>query len=126
MKYEVIEPPVAIGKAPVIATLSCDPEALVLAYDTDADGVELAISFQQPRAFRWLDEGDLTRYWEIPDMVENWFFEILSGGWLEHESKGHMEVSASMGLREFLICDPDNCVTVIANAPPAIDVKEST
>ncbi|MGH9835144.1 MAG: hypothetical protein ACRD9Y_19150, partial [Blastocatellia bacterium] len=86
MKAQVLETEIAIGKYPVITGLHYDLEKLVITCDPDVSGKSLEIIFHKPRGFRCLDEGDLSNLWADRFFVENWFFEVLEGGWLDHEA----------------------------------------
>jgi len=122
MKVSVLDSPVPVGRRPQVCSLRYDLDSLVIDFDPDADGAQLAITFESPRGFRCLDEGDLTRYWAHSELVDNWLFRIDEGGWLTDEAKGHLEISVAFGYQEYLICGVDDCVTVLANAPPTVEV----
>ncbi len=125
MKVSVLDSPVPFGRNPQVCSLRYDLESLVIDLDPDAGGTRLAITFDAPRGFRCLDEGDLTRYWAHPELVANWLFRVDDGGWLTDEANGHLEVSVAFEFQEFLICGMDDCVTVLSSEPPSIEVAGS-
>jgi hypothetical protein len=81
-------------------------------------------SFRGPRGFRFLDEGDLIRYWESEVFTHGYhLFEVLSGGWLEQETQlqGMLSVTQGMGgFREWFIYTTNGCINVLAVHEPLV------
>jgi hypothetical protein len=80
--------------------------------------------FDVPRGFRFLDEGDLLRYWAAGVFsVDHQLFEILSGGWMDQECKfpGMLSVTNAVGsFREWFICTSNGCINVLSVDEPLI------
>ena len=47
----------------------------------------ITVEFDQVVGFRVLDERDLMEYWPTCSIPNGWLFEIIAGGWLQHEAK---------------------------------------
>ncbi|MDT4291013.1 hypothetical protein RO575_15710 [Methylomonas sp. MO1] len=80
--------------------------------------------FDAPRGFRFLDEGDLIRYWESGVFTHGYhLFEITTGGWLEQETQlpGMLSVTSAVGtFREWFICTTNGCINVLSVKEPLI------
>ncbi len=122
MQAKVLDAGLVLGKTPVVMGLHYDLEKLIITYDPDIPDKRLEIIFGSPRGFRCLDESDLINFWEHKIMVQNWLFEIVEGGWLDHEARREGFISKDFGYKEFLICGADDCVSVISNDPPLFRV----
>jgi hypothetical protein len=120
MKASVISAELAFGDRPVVIGLSYDLESLTIVFDPDTGGNLLQIVFENPRGFRCLDEGDLQELWDIRLIGENWLFEVIEDGWLDHEAKRSGFISKDLGLREFLVRGADDCISVISDGPPVL------
>jgi len=74
--------------------------------------------------FRYLDEGDLLSYWDIPDFKSGFhLFRIIKGGWKSGETtqSGILDVSRAIDeLNEFFIATSNGCLTVLAYEKPKI------
>lgn len=85
---------------------------------------QVEFHFDTPRGFRFLDEGDLLRYWEARVFSgDHHLFEILSGGWLEQERQfpGMLSVTDAVGnFREWFISTSNGCVNVLSVSEPLI------
>jgi len=125
MNAEVLDIGYKIGSNPVILGVHYDLASLVIPYDTDFDGIELDIIFDNPRGFRCLDEGDLLNYWENDFLVKNWMFEIKSGGWMDQESQGGGFLSKELGFKEFMICGVDYCVNILSSSQPIVKLRKA-
>lgn len=93
--------------------------------DLSGQELEIEVSFPIARAFRYLDEGDLIRYWESGHFSSgHHLYEILSGGWSNGETldPGMLSVSNSFGYREWFICTTNGCVTVLSNDQPKVKI----
>lgn len=82
--------------------------------------------FEVPRGFRFLDEGDLLRYWASNVFTPGYhLFEIKSGGGLEQEEllPGMLSVTLAVGtFREWFVCTTGGCVNVLSVNPPLVRV----
>jgi hypothetical protein len=124
MKVIVLDPGIPLGKGPFIKRLSYDLETLLISVNPDTEGSLIEVTFEQPRGFRCLDEGDMLNYWTERIVLDNWFFEVLEGGWMDHEATRDGFISKTFGYREFLICGIDDCVSVLSKAPPLFRVVD--
>jgi hypothetical protein len=75
-----------------ICELSLAMTGLRVVVETNPNGSEECLwveyQFKFPRGFRFLDEGDLIRYWESNVFTRGYhLFEVSSGGWLEQETQ---------------------------------------
>lgn len=85
---------------------------------------ELRINFEYADGLRFLDEGDLMKYWESKAFRPPYnIFEILSGGWSNGEKlePGILGVSSSVGTREWFIVTSNDCITVLCNTEPTCE-----
>ncbi len=77
--------------------------------------------FSQYRGFRFLDEGDLARYWESDTFRRGFhLFKIFSGGWLDQERilPGMLSTTAALGTcPEYFVCTTNGCLNVLSSAP---------
>jgi hypothetical protein len=124
MNAQALEAGIIVGKYPLVTGLHYDLENLIISYDPDVPSKALEIIFHRPRGFRCLDEGDLHHLWKDRFLVENWFFEVFEGGWLDHEATRDGFLSKIVGYKEFFICGVDDCISVISNDPPLFQVIE--
>ena len=53
-------------------------------------------------------------------MINDWLFEIESGGWLDREDAAGGFISKALGFKEFLITGINDCVSVISSNEPII------
>ncbi|KAI9133406.1 hypothetical protein [Acaryochloris sp. CCMEE 5410] len=83
----------------------------------------MEVFWSEVRGFRFLDEGDLIKYWETSQFqTANCVYEIISGGWLYENVPGVLSVSSSFGFREYLVATSDPCMSILANEPPILRV----
>jgi hypothetical protein len=91
--------------------------------DSD-EQLQFEYHFDTPRGFRFLDEGDLLRYWESAAFSgDHHLFEILSGGWRDQECQfpGMLSVTSAVGaFREWFICTSNGCINVLSVNEPLI------
>jgi hypothetical protein len=91
--------------------------------DSD-EQLQVEYYFDVPRGFRFLDEGDLLRYWDTGVFSgDHQLFEILSGGWIDQECKfpGMLSVTSAVGtFREWFICTSNGCINVLSVNEPLI------
>ena len=80
--------------------------------------------FDSPRGFRFLDEGDLLRYWGSHVFAGGYhLFKIVSGGWKEQELQlpGMLTVTDAIGTcQEWFICTSNQCLNVLSVNPPLV------
>ncbi|HYD60628.1 MAG TPA: hypothetical protein VEC35_09755 [Noviherbaspirillum sp.] len=116
------------GKLDDIAELSLGPSGLrvVIGRLMDDDSYTyLEVFFSSPRGFRYLDEGDLLRYWRSDELSprKHSIFEIAAGGWMEQERQtaGMLDTTAAVGwYREWFIITANGRLNVIAGEPPLL------
>jgi hypothetical protein len=81
------------------------------------------VVFPFARGFRYLDEGDLIRYWESDEFKEGYHvYDILNGGWITGEKldTGLLSVSSSVGQKEWFVVTTNYCMTVVGAGEPLI------
>ena len=123
VKARVLETIIDNFHSPALAGLNyvAKTNKLVIYYHSDGkQDIDYEIVFDNPRGFKMLDEGDMCNYWEDAKMINNWLFEIESGGWLDTEDAAGGFSSKALGFKEFLVASSDDCVSVISNCEPEI------
>ena len=83
----------------------------------------LEVSFRRVRGYRYLDEGDLLRYWQREILrTSHHVYEITSGGWLNGEpwEPGMLDVSKTFEIREWFIATTNGCMNVLSSEPPEL------
>lgn len=112
-----------------IAELTLGPSGLRIVVQIVAKGGEedeyLEVFFTQPRGFRFLDEGDLIRYWKsgVFSANDNLVYEIKSGGWMmqELQTEGMLTTSDAFSrYREWFIATSNGCVNVMSRITPLL------
>ena len=79
------------------------------------------VTFDTPRGFRVLDEGDLLEFWNIETRPKGWLLVVKSGDWYDLEKCRIGFVSGvTGGYFEYLIIGENECVSVITNDEPVI------
>jgi hypothetical protein len=113
------------GKESDIAELSLGPSGLrvvVESYATTFERVWLEYHFAAPRGFRFLDEGDLIRYWKSQVFsTGHHLFEITAGGWRDQELQlpGMLSVTEGVGsFREWFVATTNGSINVLSVMPP--------
>ncbi len=100
--------------------------AVFFGEDNDGNEKFVEVVFTTPRAFRYLDEGDLLPYWQSGafDTSRHLVFEIKRGGWAEQEERsGMFNVTAAVGIhREWFVASSNACLNVISAAGPLVRV----
>jgi hypothetical protein len=102
-----------------------DPGGLRVVVATSPDGshetVWVEYLFTRHHGFRYLDEGDLTRFWESGVFRSgHHLYRITSGGWLDQEFQVPGMFSAPAGLQEWFIATGNHSVSVAAGAEPPL------
>jgi len=75
--------------------------------------MDLKVHFEWVRGYRYLDEGDLTYYWDTKKFtVPQHVFKILSGGWSNGESLQPrlLNVSTALKIGEWFIATTNGCI----------------
>lgn len=101
---------------------------LIDTVDENDNRVDLKVRFDYSNGYRFLDEGDLLRYWDAGVFVTpHHVFEILSGGWTNGEllDEGMLSISVATEVREWFIETQYGCITVLSNAEPIITRKKA-
>lgn len=118
----------AIPNESFIAEMSFGVSGLRVIVDTGFKQVEdslwIEYHFDVPRGFRYLDEGELLRYWGEGTFASgHHLYEITAGGWKAQELqfKGMLNVTNAVGtFREWFICTANTCLNVLSVEPPLI------
>ena len=115
------EPSAAYAGLPEIAAINYDLWLLrITAHFPDLDH-PVYVTFDAPRGFRVLDEGDLLEFWDKDVRADGWLWQVDSGGWLDLESSREGFVSGlTGGYSEYLILGQHECLSVITNSGPTI------
>ena len=86
------------------------------------DRVLVGYHFEAPRGFRYLDEGDLLRYWQSKAFANgHHLYKVSSGGWFDQERQlpGMVSTSDAVGTyREWFICTTNGCLNVLSAIEP--------
>jgi hypothetical protein len=108
-----------------IALASPNPGGLRVVVVTNAEGshetvwVEYVFAWQ--RGFRYLDEGDLIRFWESGAFRSGQhLYRVTAGGWLDQELQVPGTFPVAAGLQEWFIATGNRSVSVIAGAEPPL------
>lgn len=79
----------------------------------------LRVFFSDASALRYLDESELTRYWQSNDFLKgHHVLEVESGGW--HSEECQLEGYEFLR-REWLIVTGNGCISVFASSEPKIE-----
>ena len=102
---------------------------LILSTTDELGGdMELEIYFEYTEGFRYLDEGDLIRYWESGIFRSpHHLYEISSGGWSNGEAlePGVLSIRSSVGIKEWFVVTTNGCINVLSNASPKVKLKNA-
>lgn len=125
MKVEILNTEIFKSTSPEILGLDFDLYKLKIRYST-AEDKDYDILFENPVAFKLLDERDLGKYWGNDLITSNMIIEIKEGGFLTNEKNNESFISDQISQqREFLIKGIDDCLFVIApNEPEIIEVNQ--
>jgi len=105
-----------------IDTLQFTTEGLTLTVlrEIDSDGQVrgLRVFFPAASAVRYLDEGDLVRYWNSDGFIRSrHVLEVTEGGWADEENDLQ---GFATERREWLVVTGKGCVSVFAKLEPTI------
>jgi hypothetical protein len=79
------------------------------------------LSFNTPKGFRVLDDGDLLAFWNKDTRPEGWLWKVNSGGWFDLEKQRSGFVSGLVGgYSEYLVLGQNECVSVLTDGEPLI------
>jgi len=110
-----------------IFNISYTRDGLTVLIDTvDDQGArrDLKIYFEGACGFRYLDEGDLTYYWQSEKFHSPYhLYKIIVGGWSNGESiqQNTLSVSIAVEVSEWFIATTNGCISVLSNALPAAE-----
>ncbi|WP_020408287.1 hypothetical protein [Hahella ganghwensis] len=117
IEFKIIEGP--LESKPEIVRVEFDPQRLTVELDASGHSSMISVVFDYPTGFRVLDEGDLLEFWDTFSLKDGWLYEIVSGGWLDLESKRSGFMSQHLnGIREYLIVGISECISVLTTTPP--------
>ena len=99
--------------------------ALFIDIETAENEVHRVTFGEQIWAFRYMEEGDLTYYWQSGKFDGNFLvYEITAGGWLSKE-QSPIDIlgvaRAGNWLREWFVPTRNFSVTVLSNSQPIIE-----
>ncbi|MCC2960408.1 hypothetical protein LK540_08180 [Massilia sp. IC2-278] len=125
---EPVGPPLLLESHTDLCDLTVGLSGLRIAVLVGRDDMEsdqfVEVVFPTFRGFRYLDEGDLLRYWRSGsfDTANYVVFELKSGGWgRQEERNGMLNVTGAIGsYREWLVVSGNACVNVIAHIEPLV------
>lgn len=111
-----------------ITELSLSPSGLRIIVTTcplgSLERIWIEYLFINPRGFRFLDEGDLLRYWQSKIFINGYhLFKIQSGGWRDQEIQlsGMLSVTSTIEIfNEWFVCTSNRSLNVISVSPPFI------
>lgn len=133
MDAEVIKKPVcesfeaskAFNGIPEVADINYDLWLLRITLSFKEIDNPVYVTFDTPRGFRVLDEGDLLEFWNNETRPKGWLWFVKSGGWYDLEKYRSGFVSGVIGgYSEYLILGENECVSVITNDEPVIAVPK--
>lgn len=91
----------------------------------NGDAIKLKVSFELSLAYRYLDEADLSYYWDTGLFSSRYHvYEILKGGWSNGEPRqsGVLIFTHACKNREFFLATTNGCLNVVSDNPPKIEV----
>ena len=108
-----------------VSSLSYEPPLLRISVDASSDASFHVDFGEQIWAFRYMEEGDLSWYWETGKFNDDFLiYQILTGGWLSKEGSLHdilgIATSRNDWLKEWFIPTRNFSVTVLSNSIPKI------
>lgn len=107
-----------------VTSFSYNDDGLVVIVDSAHDEVYKVTFGEQIWSFRYMEEGDLTYYWQSRKFDENFMlYEITGGGWLSKEQSplDILGIARTDWLREWFIATRNFSVTVLSNSQPTIE-----
>lgn len=122
LKTAPFTPIVGIDGGSDIESVSFDGAGLVIKVAREIDDSDqvkgMEIVFAKKSSFRYLDEGDLARYW-VSDGFQrgSLVLEVLEGGWSYEENQLQGYDSQR---REWLIVTGNGCVSVFCSVAPEV------
>lgn len=91
----------------------------------NGDAIKLKVSFELSLAYRYLDESDLSYYWDTGLFSSRYHvYEILEGSWSNGEPRhsGVMIFTDACKNREFFLATTNGCLNVVSDNPPTVEV----
>ncbi len=134
MKFEIIK---SLGKyspkyeSDIFSVSDSKDGLFIFIETTDENETEIIMEvyFDYARGYRFLDEGDLIRYWKEADDFKTPYhiYEVAAGGWSNGETldSGLLSVTTAIGFREWFIATTNGCITVLSNEEPKITIKNA-
>ena len=129
MDIEIIDTPVTktfeastiYRGLPEITGIHYDLWRLIITVHFEKIDNPVYITFNAPRGFRVLDEGDLLEFWSKETRAKSWLWSVKKGGWYDLEKFRNGFVSGINGeYSEYLIVGENDCVSVITDDEPVI------
>ncbi len=119
---EMIETGQSFRERAYVSEVRYDTKTLVVTVTSPSGAKAAAVTFTGVVGFRVLDEGDLLEFWPACAANNGWLFRIRANGWLDQEiaRRGFVHDKAS-GLTEYFIAGQNDCISVLAGAPPELE-----
>ncbi len=96
--------------------------------DHSGGQVDLIVHFEYCDGLRYLDEGDLIRYWESDTFRPPChIFKITSGGWSNGEvlEPGVLSIRSGDYTKEWFILTANGCMSVLCDKEPTWEFRSS-
>lgn len=107
-----------------VISLSYSDGALIVIVCSAQDESYKITFGEQIWSFRYMEEGDLTYYWQSRKFDGNFMlYEVTEGGWLSKEQSplDILGIARTGWLREWFIATRNFSVTVLSNSQPTIE-----
>lgn len=107
-----------------VTSFSYNDDGLIVIVESAQDEIYKLTFGEQIWSFRYMEEGDLTYYWQSRKFSENFMlYEITKGGWLSKERSplDIMGIARTDWFREWFIATRNFSVTVLSNSQPTIE-----
>lgn len=107
-----------------VTSFSYSENGLIVMVDSAQDEIHKITFGEQVWSFRYMEEGDLTYYWQSREFDDSFLlYEITKGGWLSKEQSplDILGIARTGWLREWFITTRNFSVTVLSNSQPTIE-----
>ena len=120
---ESVNDSLAIDGLPEIVNINYDLWYLTVTLEFPNRDTPIYVRAEEVIGFRVLDEGNLLEFWNPESRPDGWMWKIISGGWFELESTRKGFISGyDKEYSEYLILGADDCINIITNIEPKINV----
>lgn len=107
-----------------VTSFSYNEDGLIVIVESAQDELYKVTFGEQIWSFRYMEEGDLTYYWQSRKFDESFIlYEVTEGGWLSKEQSplDILGIARTGWLREWFITTRNFSVTVLSNSQPTIE-----